>query len=99
MRVLSKKTLRDFWERHPDSEQPLKAWNQEVTDAEWAAPVQLKERYPRASILADNRVVFDIGRNKYRLMVWVRYRLAMVYVKWIGTDAEYNHVDAGKMGR
>lgn len=98
MRILSRKTFRDFWKRHPDSEQPLKAWHQEVKEAEWAAPVQLKERYPSASILEDNRVVFNIGGNKYRLIAWVRYRQNMVFVKWLGTHAEYERVDAQKVG-
>ena len=99
MRIISKKTLRDFWESHPDSEQSLKAWNLEAREAEWATPAQLKDRYPSASILADNRVVFNVGGNKYRLIVWIRYQQNMVYIKWLGTHAEYDRVNAEKVGR
>ena len=99
MRIISKKTLRDFWESHPDSEQSLKAWNLEAREAEWTTPAQLKDRYPSASILADNRVVFNVGGNKYRLIVWTRYQQNMVYIKWLGTHAEYDRVNAEKVGR
>ena len=98
MRIIARKTLRDFWERHPDSEQPLKAWYREAKDAEWATPVGLKDRYPSASILVNNRVVFNIGGNKYRLIVGVRYQQNMVYIKWLGTHAEYDRVNAEKVG-
>ncbi len=61
----------------------------EVSEAEWVTPVQLKECYAIASILADNRIAFNIGGNKYRLVVWIRHRQKMVYVKWLGTHAAY----------
>ena len=66
MRIIAKKTLRDFWERHPDSEQSLKVWTLAVREAEWATPAQLKDHYPNASILVKNRFVCDVGVNKYR---------------------------------
>ena len=99
MRIIAKKTLRDFWERHPDSEQSLKAWYLEFREAEWATPAQLKDLYSSASILVNNRVVFDVGGNKYRLIVWTRYQQNMVYIKWLGTHAEFDHVNAEKVGR
>ena len=99
MRIIAKKTLRDFWERHPYSEQSLEAWNLEVREAERATPAQLKDRYTNASIPVNNRVVFDIGGNKYRWIVWNRYQQNMVYIRWLGTHAEYDHVNAEKVGR
>ena len=97
MQIISKKAFQEFWTRHPESEQSLKAWHGEVNKADWSSPAQLKERYSSASILADNRVVFNIGGNKYRLVVWIRYQQHTVYVKWIGTHAAYNRVDAEKV--
>ena len=99
MRIIAKKTLRDFWERHPDSEQSLKAWHLEFREAEWATPAQLKDLYSSASILVNNRVVFDVEGNKYRLIVWIRYQQNMVHIKWLGTHAEFDHVNAEKVGR
>ena len=99
MRIIAKKTLRDSWERHPDSEQSLKAWYLEVREAEWATPAQLKDLYSSASILVNNRVVFDVEGNKNRLIVWIRYPQNMVYIKWLGTHAEFDHVNAEKVGR
>ena len=68
MRVITKRTLRTFWELRPDAEGPLSAWCKEVERADWTTPAQIKERFPRASIVRDNRVVFDIGGNGFRLV-------------------------------
>ena len=97
MRILSKKALRQFWERHAEAEQPLLAWYREVEAADWETSAQLKERFPSASILRDNRVVFNIGGNRFRLVIWINYRWKAVYVKWLGTHAEYDRIDAGKV--
>ena len=99
MRIIAKKTLRDFWERHPDSEQSLKAWRPEVREAEWATPAQLRDRYPSASILDNNRVGFNVEGNKCQLVVWTRCQPNLVYIKWLGTHAEDDHVNAEKVGR
>ena len=73
MRIISKKTLREFWEKHKDSEQQLKSWFQETNSIEWKNPKQIKKEYPSASFLADNRIVFNIKGNKYRLIVKINY--------------------------
>ena len=99
MRIIAKKTLRDLWERHPDSEQSLKVWTLAAREAEWATPAQLKDPYPNASVPVNNRVVFDVGGNKYRWIVWIRYQQNRVYIKWLGTRAEYDRVNAEKVGR
>ena len=94
MRIISKKTLREFWERHPDSEQPLQAWYLEVRKADWASPDQVRGRFSNASILPNNRVVFRIKGNTYRLVVDVNYAGRRVYIRFVGTHAEYDRIDA-----
>ncbi|MDQ2068987.1 type II toxin-antitoxin system HigB family toxin [Natronospira bacteriovora] len=93
MRVIAKRTLRRFWEKHPDAEGPLKAWHTEAEAARWRQPQDIKDRYRSASFVGNNRVVFNIGGNKYRLVVHVRYDNGIVFVRFIGTHAEYDHID------
>jgi mRNA interferase HigB len=94
MRVIAVKTLRDFWVAHPDAEQPLLAWYDEASKATWAQPADIKANYANASILKNRRVVFNIKGNDYRLIVAVAYRVGVVYLKFIGTHAQYDAVDA-----
>ena len=94
MRVIAVSTLQDFWELHPDAEQPLKAWCQEATNASWTQPAEIKEQYRSASVLKNRRVVFNIKGNDYRLIVAIAYKLQIVYVKFVGTHKEYDAVDA-----
>jgi len=94
MRVIAVSTLRSFWERHPDAEQPLKAWYEEALQAAWAQPADIKVMYRNASVLKNRRVVFNIKGNDYRLIVAIAYKLQIVYVKFIGTHKEYDQVDA-----
>ena len=94
MRVIAVSTLRAFWERYPDAEQPLKAWYEEVTGATWSQPADIKAQYRSASVLKNRRVVFNIKVNDYRLIVSVAYKLQIVYVKFVGSHKEYDQVDA-----
>ncbi len=94
MRVIAVSTLRNFWLRHPQAEQPLKAWFEEASQAQWAQPADIKAQFRHASILKNRRVVFNIKGNDYRLVVAVAYRLQVVYVKFVGTHQEYDAVDA-----
>lgn len=94
MRVLAKKTLREFWENHSDSEEQLKAWYEEASEADWKNPRDVKNRYATASFLADNRVVFNIKGNRYRLVVKIYYDFGKVFIRFIGTHAEYDEIDA-----
>ena len=94
MRVIAIKKLRDFWAIHPDSQQPLLAWYDEASKATWMQPADIKTHYASASILKNRRVVFNIKGNDYRLIVAIAYRAQFVYVKFIGTHAEYDKVDA-----
>jgi mRNA interferase HigB len=87
-------TLRAFWKLHPDAEQPLKAWYEEASNASWAQPADIKAQYRSASVLKNRRVVFNINGNDYRLIVAIAYKLQIVYVKFVGTHAAYDSVDA-----
>jgi mRNA interferase HigB len=93
MRIIAKGTLRDFWERYADAEEPLMAWYREVEKADWSGPAEVKDKYRSASIVGDNRVVFNIKGNDYRLVVKINYRYRVVYVRFIGTHAEYDKID------
>ena len=94
MRVISKTILRKFWEKHKDSEQQLKAWHKEATKAKWSNPSDLKAEYPKASILKNGRVVFDICRNSYRLVVKIHFNRKSIYIRFIGTHNEYDKINA-----
>jgi mRNA interferase HigB len=94
MKVIAVSTLRRFWTRHPDAEQPLKAWYDEARHASWKSPKDIKVRYASASFVGRNRVVFNIKGNDYRLIVAVAYRFQASYIKFVGTHAEYDRIDA-----
>ena len=94
MHVISVKTLREYWLTHPDVEQALKAWHAEASKSTWRTPDDIKQRYRSADFLADNRVVFNIKGNIYRLVVKIHYNTKIVYVRFIGTHAEYDKIDA-----
>lgn len=94
MRVIAHKTLQAFWQQHPPAEQPLKAWYDEARKASWKTPADVKAQYRSASFVGNNRVVFNIKGNDYRLIVAIAYRVGVVYIKFIGTHAQYDAVDA-----
>ena len=94
MRVISRRALRQFWERHADAEQPLRAWFREAKTAEWQRPADVKDRYSSVSVLKKDRLVFNIKGNEYRLVAAVRYDLGIVFIRFVGTHAEYDRIDA-----
>ena len=94
MRVFSLSTLRKFWEKHADAAQPLRAWFAEAERASWTGPQDIKNRYRSADFLPGDRVVFNIKGNTYRLIVAIKYEFKAVYVRFVGTHAEYDAVDA-----
>jgi mRNA interferase HigB len=97
MRVIAKKALRDFWQKHADSAEQLKTWYREASKANWKSPVDIKAEYANASILKSGRVVFNICGNKYRLIVEINYIRQWVFIRFIGTHTEYDKVDAEKI--
>jgi mRNA interferase HigB len=94
MRIIARKTLREFWETHPDAQQALKAWYHDVKRATWKTPGDIKSIYRSASFVGHNRVVFNIKGNKYRLVVAVAYKHGIVYIRFVGTHQEYDKIDA-----
>jgi len=92
--VIARKTLREFWERHPDAREALVAWFREAELATWSSPQELKRRYPSASFLAGDRVVFNVRGNRYRIVVAIRYPLKLVFIRFVGTHAAYDAIDA-----
>jgi mRNA interferase HigB len=99
VQIISRKTLRDFYEkpRYSDSKGYIEAWYHEAKKAKWKNPNEIKERYANASILKNNRVVFNICSNKYRLIVKINYAAQIAYIRFIGTHEEYNGIDAEKI--
>lgn len=97
LRVIAKKILRDFWVKHSDCEQQLKAWYNEAEDATWKNPNEIKREYPSVSILEDNRFVFNIKGNNYRLIIKINYHYQMIWIRFIGTHAQYDKIDAAKI--
>ena len=94
MRIIAKKILREFWELYPNSEQQLKSWYQETSSAEWANSNDIKFEYPSASFLADNRVIFNIKGNHYRLIVKINYEYQMIWIRFTGTHSAYDKINA-----
>ena len=95
MRIFNRSTLQDFWLRYPDAEQPLRAWHHEVENASWQNPAEIRAHYGSADFVANNRVIFDIRGNTYRLVVAVKYGpLFCVYIRFLGTHPEYDKIDA-----
>jgi len=94
MRVISRKTLKDFWERHADTEPALQAWFHEANSARWKSFADIKARYRTADALPGNRVVFNIKGNTYRLIVRIHYNTGIVFIRFIGTHARYDRIDA-----
>lgn len=97
MRVIAKKILREFWKKHTDSEEQLKTWYKEASKAKWTNPRDIKKEYAKASILKGGRVVFNLYRNKYRLIVDINYNRQWVFIRFIGTHEDYDKVDANKI--
>lgn len=97
MRVISIKILREFWEIHSECQQQLKSWFQETSKAEWKNPNEIKLEYPSASLIGDNRVVFNIKGNHYRIIVKINFEYKMVWIRFVGTHSEYDKIDANKI--
>lgn len=94
IRILSKSTLRDFWEKHSDSEQYLKTWYDTAMNSDWKTPADVKRTYVNASILKGNRIVFNIKGNSYRLIAKFNFEKQWIFIRFIGTHNEYDKIDA-----
>ncbi|MDP1826199.1 MAG: type II toxin-antitoxin system HigB family toxin [Archangium sp.] len=100
MKIISRPILRKFWDRPDceDAKQPLLSWFKEVEKAKWKNAAEVKKLYGTADCVGDGRIVFNIGGNKYRLVVWVKYSIELVLIKWVGTHDEYDRVDVTTIG-
>lgn len=97
VRVIAKKILREFWQKHPDCEQQLKSWFREAEKGDWKNLHEIKKDYPSASILKHSRVVFNIKGNNYRLIVKINFHYQMMWIRFIGTHREYDKIDADQI--
>jgi mRNA interferase HigB len=99
MRIIARKTLKLIWERphYSDAEQPLRAWFREVSRANWKSPADVKADFRTASVVGNDRLVFNIGGNKYRLVVRINFPYRVVYIRFLGTHAQYDKIDVKKV--
>ena len=95
MRIVALATLRDFWNRHPDAEIPLRSWYTLASRSDWRRPADVKAAYRNASVVANNRIVFNVKGNDYRLIAAVHYNRGMMFVRFVGTHREYDKIDVG----
>jgi mRNA interferase HigB len=93
MRIISRRILREFWENHPDAVIPLQTWVHDVELATWNSPADIKTVYRNTGFVANNRVIFNIKSNHYRLVVVMVYQYGVVYIRFVGTHEEYAQID------
>lgn len=94
MRIIAVKTLKQCWEQYPEAEGAILSWYDEVAEADWNTPNEMKNHFGNASVIDGKRVVFNIHGNKYRLIVDIEFKFKIVFVIWFGTHKEYDKVDA-----
>ena len=97
MRIVALGTLREFWRRRGDAEIPLRSWYAMASRADWRSPADVKAAYRSASFISNNRIVFNIKGNEYRLVVAVHYNRGMMFIRFIGTHREYDKIDAARI--
>lgn len=97
VRIVARSTLLAFAAKHADALGPLEAWYRLAKQAKWTGPTAVKASDPRASIIANDRVVFDIKGGSYRLVVAMHYRTQIAFIRFIGTHAEYDGIDAANV--
>ena len=96
-RIFAKSTLREFWEKHPESEQYLKTWFDTVNNSNWKSPNDVKQTYASASILKESRIVFNIKGNAFRLVAKFNFEKQWVFIRIIGTHEDYDKIDVTKI--
>ncbi|MBK8485989.1 MAG: type II toxin-antitoxin system HigB family toxin [Saprospiraceae bacterium] len=97
MRIIARKTLKDFWTKYPDSEQSLKSWYREISPNNWRNMIELKKRFPSMRIVSNNKAEFNIKGNNYRLLVRINIEYQLIYIRFIGTHKQYDKIDARKI--
>jgi mRNA interferase HigB len=94
MRVIAKSALKAFWEKHPDAQGPLQAWYDHVQRADWKLPRDVQQDYGADAVLQNNRAVFNLKGNRYRLVVQINYHAGIIFIRFIGAHADYNRINA-----
>lgn len=93
MQVIARRTLKQFWDLHPEAETALKLWYAAVSKTMWNGPADVRNQFASADFVADNRVIFNVAGNRYRVVVYVAYRFKRVLIKFVGTHAEYDRIN------
>ena len=93
MRSIAKKSLREYWERHANCKGELEEWYGIASKAKWGSPRDIKQSFPKATIVGNNRVVFDIVGGNFRLVVKFAYKMKVGFIRFIGTHQEYDKID------
>ncbi len=93
MRIIARCKLKEFWEKQRLAEQSLKSWYREAAQATWLSPEDIKRRYGHASFIKGNRIVFNIGGNKFRLIVQAKYEFRILHIRFVGTHSEFDRTD------
>jgi len=93
-RIFAKSTLRSYWGLHAETEQHLKTWYDTAMNSDWKSPNDVKQTYANASILKDNRIVFNIKGNSYRLVAKFNFEKQWIFIRFVGTHAEYDKINA-----
>lgn len=96
-RVFAKSTLRKYWELYPETEQHLKTWYETALNSDWKNPNEVKQTYGSASVLKNNRIVFNIKGNDYRLIAKFNFEKQWIFIRFIGTHQEYDKIDANSI--
>ena len=99
MVVISYKTIKDFIENHPEAKPPLDYWYNITSNTDWISHAELKNTFPSADFVGNERYVFNISGNNYRLIAAVNFRIRTVYIKFIGLHKDYDKVDAANVNR
>jgi mRNA interferase HigB len=98
VQIIAKRTLRLFWEKHSQAEMPLRSWYALVEAAQWNGPADVKTMFgANVDFIRDSRLIFDVGGNKYRVVVDVAYGFGRVLIKFVGTHKEYDRIDPGSV--
>jgi mRNA interferase HigB len=93
MQIIAKRTIRIFWDKHPQAETPLRLWYAQVSRSRWSGPADIRAMFGSVDFVSDNRVIFNIGGNKYRLIAHIAYAHGRVLIKFVGTHAEYDDIE------
>jgi mRNA interferase HigB len=94
MRIIAKPNLQNFWEKHPDSKKPLEQWYHITSKCKWKNLNEVKETFPNVSLLNNNRVVFNIKGNDFRIVVLIKFSMSTVFICWVGKHSDYDKIDA-----